>query len=87
MQLMRDNVKTNPELTLRLAREVQNRFPDSDQDEERRYLMIDALINLQKIGAARSEAEQYLESYPDGRYAAYIFAMTGASPRPKSPVR
>jgi hypothetical protein len=87
MQKIRENVKTNPALAVSLAYEARRSFSESRHAEERDALLIDALINIQKIGAARSEAEKYLEQYPNGRYAAHIFAMTGASPRPHGPGR
>lgn len=87
MKRIRENVKNNPALAVSLAYEARRFFPESRHAEERDALLIDALINIQKIGVARSEAEKYLERYPNGRYAAHIFAMTGASPRPKGPER
>ena len=85
MQKIRESVKKDPALAVSLAYEARRSFPASPRAEERDALLIDGLINLQKIGAARDEAERYLERYPNGRYASYIFAMTGASPRPKGP--
>jgi hypothetical protein len=85
MQRIRDAVKSNPSLAVSLAYQARRSFPDSPHAEERDALLIDGLINLQKIGAARSEAEQFLERFPNGRYAVHVFAMTGASPRPKGP--
>jgi outer membrane protein assembly factor BamD (BamD/ComL family) len=87
MQKIRENVKSNPALAVSLVHEARRSFPESQHAEERDALLIDALINSQKIGAARSEAEQYLDRHPNGRFAAHIFAMTGASPRPKGPGR
>jgi hypothetical protein len=85
MQKIRENLKQNPALAVDLAYQARRSFPDSTRAEERDALLIDGLINLQKIGAARDEAERYLARYPNGRYAPYIFAMTGASPRPQGP--
>lgn len=85
LQKIRENLTRDPALAVDLAYQARRSFPNSARAEERDALLIDGLINLQKIGAARDEAERYLERYPNGRYAPYIFAMTGASPRPQGP--
>jgi hypothetical protein len=53
------------------AREGSQRFGDSPDSDERDKLLVEGLINLQKIGAARVETN-------------YLFAMTGARPEPPS---
>jgi hypothetical protein len=85
IQKIRNNVKKDPALAVSLVYRARRIFPASRYAEERDALVVDALINLQRIGAARDEAERYLERYPRGRYATYIFAMTGAFPRPQGP--
>jgi hypothetical protein len=87
MQQLRANVKSNPQLAESLAREDRQRFPDSSESDERDALLVDALINQQRIGAARSETYYYLDHHPGGRFAEHLFVMTGVHPRPSGPGR
>ena len=87
LQQIRENVRSNPQLAESLAREGRNRFPDGVDAEERDALLVDALINQQRIGAARSETYYYLDHYPAGRFAEHLFVMTGVHPRPRGPSR
>lgn len=80
MQKIRDNVKTNPPLAESLAREGRRRFPDSPDSDERDALLVDALINQQRIGAARDETIYYFEHHPQGRFREHLFVMTGVHP-------
>jgi hypothetical protein len=82
MRQIRDNVRANPELALSLAREARQQFGDSAQSDERDKLLVDALVNLQKIGAARDETGYYYRHHPAGQYRQYLWAMTGARPDP-----
>jgi hypothetical protein len=84
MRQIRDQVKTNPILAVELAREGRQRFGDSPDSDERDKLLVEGLINLQKIGAARVETTYYYRHHPNGRWANYLFAMTGARPDPPS---
>jgi hypothetical protein len=85
MRRLRDNVKTNPELAEALAREGRSRFADSAESDERDALLVDALINQQRIGAARSETYYYFDHHPNGRFGQHLFVMTGVHPTPKMP--
>lgn len=85
MQQLRDNVKSNPELAESLAREARRRFPGSAHSDERDALLVDALINQQRIGAARSETYYYFDHHPNGRFGQHLFIMTGVHPTPKLP--
>jgi hypothetical protein len=85
IQRLRDNVRTNPALAEALAREDRRRSPDSPDSDERDALLVDALINQQRIGAARSETYYYLDHHPNGRFAEHLFIMTGVHPMPKGP--
>jgi hypothetical protein len=85
MEKLRGNVKPNPASALALAEEGEQRFADSPFAEERRALAIQALINLDRIGVARSRAYQFLARYPDGPYSAHVAAMTGVHPTPTGP--
>jgi hypothetical protein len=85
MEKLRGDVKPNPASALALADEGERRFADSPSAEERRALAIQALINLDRIGTARSRAYQFLSRYPDGPYSAHVAVMTGVHPTPTGP--
>jgi hypothetical protein len=87
VQQIRENVKSNPQRAESLAREGRRLFPDGADAEERDALLVDALINQQRIGAARSETYYYFDHYPTGRFADHLFIMTGVHPRPLGPSR
>jgi type IV secretory pathway VirB10-like protein len=82
MRQIRDNVRANPELALALAKAARQELGDSAESDERDKLLVDALINLQKIGAARDETGYYYRHHPAGQYRQYLWAMTGARPDP-----
>ena len=84
---LRSSVKAAPEKALALADEAEQRFGDSSFAEERGALAIRALINLQRIGAARSRAYAFLERYPRGPYTAEVEAWTGVHVTPGAPQR
>jgi hypothetical protein len=84
MRQIRDQVKTSPSLAVELARLGRQRFGDSPDSDERDKLLVEGLINLQKIGDARVETSYYYRHHPGGSYASYLFAMTGARPDPPS---
>jgi len=85
MRQLRDNVRSNSELAESLAREGRQRFFDSAASDERDALLVDALINQQRIGAARSETYYYFDHHPNGRFGEHLFVMTGVHPTPKGP--
>jgi hypothetical protein len=85
MDKIRAEIKTAPQVALEETEEAERRFGESPMAEERRALAIDALINLQRIGAARSKASQFLERYPHGPYSAHVEAMTGVHVTPAGP--
>jgi hypothetical protein len=82
MASLRASVKSEPAQALAFADEGDRRFGESPLAEERRALAIRALINLQRIGAARSRAYGFLGRYPDGPFSADIAAMTGVHVTP-----
>jgi len=84
LKKIKENVRANPELAVALARQSRQQFGDSTQADERDKLLVDALINLQKIGAARDETLYYYEHHPAGQYRQYLWSMTGARPAPPS---
>jgi hypothetical protein len=85
MQQIRAHVKSNPPLAEALAREGRQRFADSADADERDALLVDALINQQRIGSARSETYYYFDHHPGGRFGEHLFVMTGVHPRPAGP--
>ena len=87
MQQIRAHVKSDPQLAEALAREGRQRFADSPDADERDALLVDALINQQRIGSARSETYYYFDHHPGGRFGEHLFIMTGVHPRPAGPGR
>jgi len=85
MQRLRDSVRSDPPLAEALARQGRQEFPGSPDSDERDALLVDALINQQRIGAARSETYYYIDHHPNGRFGDHLFAMTGVHPTPKGP--
>lgn len=84
---MRALVKSAPARAEALARESRRRFPDGASADERDALLVDALINQQRIGAARDETYYYLDLHPQGRFAEHLFIMTGVRPTPRRNAR
>jgi len=85
MARLRADVKPAPASALSLSDEGEKRFGDSAAAEERRALVISALINLERIGSARSRAYEFLRRYPNGPYSANVAAMTGVHLTPEGP--
>lgn len=86
MVRLRTLVRTDPERAVTLAAELDGRSAsDSPHAEERSALAIDALVNLGKIGKARSRAVEHYRRFPAGAHAEHIEQLTGAHPRPASP--
>jgi hypothetical protein len=82
---LRSELRSAPAVALSLADEGEQRFGDSPGAEERRALAISALVNLQRIGSARSRTYEFLRRYPHGPYAAHVAAMTGVHWAPAGP--
>jgi hypothetical protein len=87
MERIRAVVQSNPPLAEALAREGRSRFPSGPEADERDALLVDALINQQRIGAARSETYYYFGHHPGGRFSNHLFIMTGVHPSPTGPGR
>jgi hypothetical protein len=85
MRTIRTQLEKAPAAALAGTEDGDRRFGDSPSAEERRALAIQALINLDRIGTARSRAYQFLERYPDGPYSAHVAAMTGVHVAPPGP--
>jgi hypothetical protein len=82
MVQIRALVKSDPARAEALARQARERFPNGRESDERDALLVDALINQQHIGAARSETYYYLDHHPHGRFIDHLTAMTGVHPAP-----
>ncbi|MBN1654841.1 MAG: hypothetical protein JXA30_13805 [Deltaproteobacteria bacterium] len=85
MRRIRDNLTRNPELSLQLAEYHSRRFTDSARSEERDALIIDAMVNLERIGEARSATEDFLAKYPNSPFESHLVTLTGAHRRPGKP--
>jgi hypothetical protein len=55
---------TNPSLTLRLAREGNQRFPDGADAPERAWMVAKSLADMQRFKEAHDEAETMVKKYP-----------------------
>jgi hypothetical protein len=68
----------DPSLAVKLAREGNERFPDSDDAPERTSILIHALAELDRPSEARGEAEHMVNHYPDSEWVREIEQFTGA---------
>jgi hypothetical protein len=88
MERLRREAKGSPSAALADADTAEARDGESRFTEERRALAIQALVDLHRIGEARSRAYQFLDRYPNGPFTAHIQALTGVHPAPLiGPVR
>jgi len=85
LRAIRAAVRVDPARAEALARQARELYPNSPSADERDSLLVDALINQQHIGAARSETYYYYDHHPHGTFAAHLFAMTGVHPAPPRP--
>ena len=67
----------DPAGALAAARSDDAAYPASPLRAERRWVEIQALVHLEQIGAARSEAYDFYAAYPDHPREGAIEAMTG----------
>jgi hypothetical protein len=59
---------SNPDLSLKVAREAVNRFPDSPDAPEFEWNVVKALFNLGRLDEAEAEARIMLSKYPDSSF-------------------
>ncbi len=59
--------------------------PQSPSAEERAASRIDELVGAGSIGPARDAAEEFLQRYPDSKYAVHVQTLTGVHSRPVGP--
>ncbi|WP_434041916.1 MULTISPECIES: hypothetical protein [Sorangium] len=84
---MRAALTTDPEEVLRLDDAASRDVGDSPRAAERGQLRVRALVRLDRIGEARSLAEDLVERYPDDPAAKSAAAYMGIHPRPRGPSR
>lgn len=65
-------LESNPERSLELAKRGEREFPGSMFTEERRHVLILALIKLSRLDEARQLAGPYLHDYPKSPFAQRI---------------
>lgn len=85
MVKLREQLAGAPAAALAAADEAEGRFGESAFAEERRALAIQALIDLDRIGAARARAYPFLSRYPNGPYSSHVASMTGVHLAPIGP--
>jgi len=66
---LHDLAASDPLLSLKLAREAVERFPDSPNAPEFEWNVVKALFNMHRIEEAKDEARIMLWKYPDNYYA------------------
>jgi hypothetical protein len=78
MTELRSIQDSDPELALALARDGNQRFPDSDQAPERAASMVHSLTALGRASEGRAVAEDMVNRYPDSIWVRQIEQYTGA---------
>jgi hypothetical protein len=78
MARLRIAAGSDPALAIQLAREGNRRFPDSRDAPERTSILIHALAGQDLSMAARGEAEEMVNHYPDSEWVREIERFTGA---------
>jgi hypothetical protein len=76
----------DPATVLALVREGQRRYPDGAGAEERASRKIDALVQLDRIGEAHTEAMLFVQRHPSGPFSAHVMNLMGVHPRPPGAV-
>jgi hypothetical protein len=77
---------SNPETVVALARQARRLYPDGSGAEEREARRIDALVALDRIGPAHTDAMLFVQRYPSGPYSQHIMNLMGVHPRPPGAV-
>lgn len=85
LEQIRALVRSDPAKAEAWARQARTRFPESPHADEWDALLVDALVNQQRIGAARSETYYYYDHHPGGTFTAHLFALTGVHPTRVAP--
>ncbi|HVZ87129.1 MAG TPA: tetratricopeptide repeat protein [Polyangia bacterium] len=69
MTKLHDLAASDPPLSLRLAREALDRFPDSPNAPEFNWNLVKALFNMGRLEEAREEARVMVAKYPGNYFA------------------
>jgi hypothetical protein len=69
MTKLHDLAASDPPLSLRLARDALDRFPDSPNAPEFNWNLVKALFNMGRVEEARQEARVMVSKYPGNYFA------------------
>jgi hypothetical protein len=69
MTKLHDLAASDPPLSLRLARDALDRFPDSPNAPEFNWNLVKALFNMGRVEEARQEAQVMVSKYPGNYFA------------------
>jgi hypothetical protein len=72
MQQLREMRQSDPELSLRLARQGNARFPSSPDAAERASIVVKSLMRMGRADEAKAEARAMVASYPGTAWAADV---------------
>ena len=72
MTKLHDLAASDPPLSLRLAREALERFPDSPNAPEFNWNLVKALFNMGRLEEAQAEARVMVAKYPGNSFAADV---------------
>ena len=72
MTKLHDLAASDPPLSLRLAKEALNRFPDSSNAPEFNWNLVKALFNMGRVEEAQKEARVMVSKYPGNYFAADV---------------
>ncbi|HEY3449422.1 MAG TPA: hypothetical protein VGK67_23915 [Myxococcales bacterium] len=84
---LRAVVDASPEEALALAAEAERAFPSSRFADERSFLVMRALVHLNRIGEARNAAAEFHRRFPESAWAEQVGRLTGYQPRRYGPRR
>jgi hypothetical protein len=77
---------SDPATVVALARQARKLYPNGPSAEEREATVIDALVALDRIGPAHTDAMLFVQRYPSGPYSQHIMNLMGVHPRPRGAV-
>ena len=72
MTKLHDLAASDPPLSLRVAKEALDRFPDSPNAPEFNWNLVKALFNMGRVEEAREEARVMIAKYPGNYFAADV---------------
>jgi hypothetical protein len=77
---------SDPATVVALAHQARRLYPDGPGAEEREARKIDALVALDRIGPAHTDAMLFVQRYPSGPYSQHVMNLMGVHPRPPGAV-